>query len=800
MKETITKIEQYKIACYHCGDDCGNHKISIDEKLFCCKGCKTVYEILNDHALCDYYSFSSHPGLKSQNKSESEYAFLEEPVIIDQLLNFNEGGICNITWRIPSIHCSSCIWLLENLYKIHPGIVKSSIAFQKKELEVQFKKDEISLAQLAMLLDRLGYRPEITLEGKVVNNKSVEKALYYKIGIAGFCFGNIMLLSIPEYVSQFGDFNGGFKVFFSYLSLLLSLPVFIYSASDYFISAWSALRNKLITIDLPIAIGLTAAFTQSLLEILSSTGMGYLDSLTGLVFFLLIGKWYQQKTYKAISFHRDYKSFFPLAAAVLMDGKETFVTLQQVEPGDRILIRNQDVIPADGILKKGEARIDYSFVTGESALAKKETGDKLYAGGRQSGGSIEVLVTKKVSESYLTQLWNTDRSSPKEESGFVRFTNKLALYFTIAVLVLSAGTYAYWFHTDSAIALHAAISVLIIFCPCTLALAIPFCFGNAMNILSQNGFFLKNTSTIEKLTDASVIVFDKTGTVTHSGLSDVALQGFLTKQEEHWVKSLTVHSSHPLSRLITGYLKDVVLVDTIEFDESLAKGISGEVEGHDIRLGSAAFVGKVPADGLQNETEVYIRIDDQIKGRFIFKNSYRKGIPEVLLKWCKKYKLHLLSGDTDKDKEMMQHYFPVSNIHFNQSPGAKLNYIKALQKTKRVIMIGDGLNDAGALMVSHCGIAVSESSAYFSPACDAILEAEKIKQLPDFLAYAKSCVNTVRLSLFISLSYNVIGLYFACQGLLQPLVAAVLMPISSVSIVLFVTFMSNRLAKKYHLK
>ncbi len=232
----------------------------------------------------------------------------------------------------------------------------------------------------------------------------------------------------------------------------------------------------------------------------------------------------------------------------------------------------------------------------------------------------------------------------------------------------------------------------------------------------------------------------------------------------------------------------------------MAKGISGRVNGHLLRLGSASFVGISSDERLQEETEVYVSINSQIKGRYVFKNSYRDGLPDVLLKWYRKYKLHLLSGDNDKDREMMQHYFPVANIHFNQSPADKLNYIKALQKSEHVMMIGDGLNDAGALLESHCGIAVSESSAYFSPACDAILEAKQIYKLPDFLGYAKSCVNTVRLSIIISLAYNVIGLFFACQGLLQPLVAALLMPISSVSIVLFVTFMSNRLAKKYQLE
>jgi len=796
----IQTAEYKKVTCYHCGDVCRNQENHIGDKSFCCNGCKTVFEILNDHALCDYYALETHPGQRIGNDKVNEYSFLEEPSIADQLLNFQEGNTCGVTFFIPSIHCSSCIWLLEHLSKIQPGIIRSSIVFQTKQLDLQFDKEKVSLAQIASLLERLGYRPEITLEGKPINRQSIHKALLYKIGIAGFGFGNIMLLSIPEYVSFFGDFNGDFKVFFAYLSLLLSLPVFFYSASDYFRSAWNAIKNRMITIDLPIALGLIASFTQSIIEILSGTGMGYLDSLTGLIFFLLIGKWYQQKTYASISFQRDYKSYFPLAATVIKEDKETFVALKDLAPGDILLIRNQDVIPADSMVEKGNANIDYSFVTGESKLSVKKPGDRLYAGGRQSGESVQVRVLKKVSESYLTQLWNTDRSGKTAASGFVQFTNTVALYFTIAVLLLSIGTYSYWYIMDASRALHAAVSVLIIFCPCTLALAIPFCFGNAMNILSKNGFYLKNTATIEKLTDIDTVVFDKTGTITCAGISDVYLTGSLTSTEEQYVKSLAVHSSHPLSRLLVQHLTHHQALAVTSYKEIVAQGISGNVEGHAIKMGSLIFTGMQPDDNSQKETEVYVSIDGQIRGRFTFKNIYREGIPDMLRMLHRNYYMHLLSGDTEADKELMLHYFSPAYIHFRQSPADKLHYMEQLETTHHSLMVGDGLNDAGALLASTCGIAISDSSANFSPACDAILEADQLYRLPDFIAYSKACVKTVRWSIIISLFYNVIGLGFACTGVLKPLTAAVLMPVSSVSIVLFVTLISNLLARKYKLK
>lgn len=797
----VETIEKKKVKCYHCGDHCSSEEIHLEEKVFCCNGCKTVFEILNENALCDYYSLENNPGNKVKNKEAREYAFLDDEKISASLINFQEGSFCDITLHIPSIHCSSCIWLLENLQKIHPGVRQSSIAFHKKELKVQFDKSKISLAHLAVLLDSLGYPPQITLNGKPINNQSISKKLFYKIGIAGFCFGNIMLLSIPEYVSYFQDFKGEFKIFFSYLNLLLAIPVFFYCASDYFSSGWKAIKNKVINIDLPIALALAAAFLQSLVEIFSQSGMGYLDSLTGLVFFLLIGKWYQSKTYEALSFDRDYKSYFPLAATVLKEGKEIFVPLNELNPGDLIMIRNQDVIPADSILKNGNARIDYSFVTGESEPVKKNIGERIFSGGRQTGESIQLEVVKKVSESYLTQLWNKDSSVKYSASSLVNFTNKVGKYFTIAILLVSLASYLYWFRSNPALAMHAAISVLIIFCPCMLALAIPFCFGHAMNILSKNGLYLKNTETIERLSNSDAIVFDKTGTITYAGESEIEFEGFLSLEEKQLVKSLVRNSGHPLSRMISNYLKDVPVIPVNNFKEEISKGLFGEIYGIEIKVGSAAYTGIDRNQLIRgNDTLVFVKIQDQVKGCFTFRNKYRNGMEGILKNLSSKYTLHLLSGDNDAEKSHLTNYFPSSNLLFNQSPAGKLNYIRKLEQTHKTIMVGDGLNDAGALLESNCGISVSESSVNFTPACDAILEANKLTKLFDFISYSKACVKTIYWSLLISLSYNLVGLFFACQGILKPLTAAILMPLSSVSIVLFVTLMSRVLARKYGLK
>lgn len=800
MNPAAIRESQSTTNCYHCGDDCLDQSIVSDSKSFCCNGCKTVYEILQENAMCDYYSFDDRPGNSVKKSGNKEYAYLDDEKIKHAVLNFQEGDISGITFYIPSIHCSSCIWLLENLHKMNPSIIRTHIQFQKKELEIQFDSG-ISLRQMAELLSSLGYAPLITLEGKEINKNTVNKSLYYKLGIAGFCFANIMMLSLPEYLSTFDKFDGDLKNLFSALSILLALPVFFYSASDYFYASWQAVKNRVLNIDLPIALGLVAAFGQSIYEILSGTGAGYLDSMTGLVFFLLIGKWYQRKTYEALNFERDYKSYFPLAATLLEGDTNRFVQLNELKVGDIILVKNQEIIPADGIIQEGEGNIDYSFVTGESVPVPKKIGQQVFSGGKQSGSALKIMITKAVSQSYLTQLWNRDQSSQKV-SGLTEFTNEVGKYFTLVVLLISLSSYLYWIDESSQKALYSAVTVLIIFCPCIFSLAIPFCFGSAMNILGKNGFFLKNTEAMEKLANNDTIVFDKTGTITTVGDSNIEFEGILSSEEKSMINSLTANSTHPLSRKIASYFKhNAVNNSPDQFQEIPSGGIMGMFGKNEIRIGNANFA-QLKIDNQVNDqsfTSVYVSINGVNKGRFVFKNSYRSGLDKMLKKLSKQYRLHLLSGDNDGERTRLLPYFKNEMMRFFQSPMDKLNYVRFLGAKHKVLMVGDGLNDAGALMHSYCGISVTENSGSFSPACDAILEASQFSKLPSILRFAKACQHTLYASLILALCYNIAGLYYAVQGNLQPLIAAILMPMSSVSVVLFVVLMTKFWAFRYKL-
>jgi Cu+-exporting ATPase len=757
-----------------------------------------VYEIFSANDLTCYYDLQASAGTKPSD-IEGKYNFLDNAKIVESILDFNDEKTQIATLYIPHIHCSSCIWILENLNKLNPSISSSVVNFGKKTVRVTYNCEVISIKQLVKILSSIGYEPFISLDDYSVGKRNVDRSLIYKLGISGFAFGNVMFLSFPEYFQVTGFWIEQYAPVFRWLMFFFSLPVVFYSAQDYLISAYKGLRSKILNIDVPISLGVIVLFVRSTAEIVLNIGTGFFDSLTGLIFFLLLGKFFQQKTYNFLSFERDYKSYFPIGITKLhTNGTEESVQVYDIEKGDRLLIRNEELIPVDCILINGKARIDYSFVTGEAEAVSKKSGDKLFAGGKQLNGSIEVDVLKTVEQSYLTQLWSNDVFNKNKEDSFTTLTNAISKKFTIAVLSIAFLATAYWLVADPSKALNVFTAVLIIACPCAIALAAPFTFGNLLRIFGKLKFYAKNASVIEQLAGINTIIFDKTGTITANKETAIKYEGSqLSTDEESLLKSTLRNSNHPLSRSLYDILNKHDIVTLDNYEEHIGKGMEAKHNKNTIKIGSAPFVG-YSAETATLNTAVYVSTNSQYKGRFTFYNKYRKGLSKLFNKLKKHYDLVILSGDNAGETENLTKLLPAkTKLFFNQKPEDKLEYIKHHQQSgAKVLMIGDGLNDAGALAQSNVGIAISENVNIFSPACDAILDASKFNQLYDFIKASKSSIKIIKWSFILSFIYNSIGLYFAVTGQLAPVIAAILMPLSSISIVVFTTISTNILGRK----
>ena len=784
--------------CYHCGDSCKEDIIKIDDKSFCCNGCKTVYEIFSENDLTCYYNFQDNPGA-IPTEIKGKYDFLDNTKIIEKLLDFNDNDNQIVTLYIPHIHCSSCIWVLENLQKLNNKIISSQVNFPKKTVRISYKSNTTSLKEIVLLLSAIGYEPYISLDDYETGKNKVDRSLIYKLGIAGFAFGNVMFLSFPEYFEVSEFWLEQYKTIFRWLMFIFSLPVVFYAANDYFISAYKGLRSKMLNIDVPIALGVSVLFIRSTIEIIFDLGTGFFDSLTGLVFFLLLGKFFQQKTYNFLSFERDYKSYFPIAVTrISSNQKEENIQIYDVNKGDRLLIRNQELIPVDGILINGNAQIDYSFVTGEAAPVSKKSGDKIFAGGKQLSGVLEIEVLASVSQSYLTQLWSNDVFAKDKSSSFKTLTDKISKNFTILVLLIAFISTTFWLYLDVSKALDVFTSVLIIACPCAIALAAPFTLGNLLRIFGKQKFYLKNAKVIEQLASIDTLIFDKTGTLTTNNESKISYEGLPLKQyEKRVLKSALRVSNHPLSRTLYQTFSDVEVLQIDKYNEVIGRGIEVNYDNNSLKLGSSSFV-KNQEQKSSFDTSVHISFNENYFGKFTFKNSYRNGVKPLFNALESNYELAVVSGDNEGEKKYLKKILPKkTNFLFNQKPEDKLQVIKKFQqKNKNVAMIGDGLNDAGALAQSDVGIALSENINVFSPACDAILDATQFYKINQFLKTSKKSIQVIKYAFVLSLCYNIIGLYFAVTGQLMPVIAAILMPLSSISIVVFTTISTNILGKK----
>ena len=785
--------------CFHCGNEIvKKEEIIFDEKSFCCNGCKTVYEIFSQNDLSCYYDFQAAPGATPLDIN-GKYDFLDNEEIVTKLLEFQEDTTAIVSLYIPHIHCSSCIWILENLQKLQSGINTSQVNFPEKKVRITFNPEKSSLKRIVELLSSIGYEPYISLENFDKGKAEVDRSLIYKIGIAFFCFGNIMLLSFPEYFEIEEFWINQYRGFFRMLIFILALPTFFYSAFGYYVSAWKSIKSGMFNIDIPIALGIVVMFVRSTIDIVFNYGQGFFDSMAGLIFFMLLGKLFQKKTYDFLSFERDYKSYFPIAITKIEpDGKESAVQVYAIEKGDRLLIRNQELIPVDGILISEKASIDYSFVTGEAVAIQKKSGDKIFAGGKQVGKVIEMEVLFSVSQSYLTQLWSNDVFQKKIDIKHKTVTDKISRYFTPALLGLALVSFLYWVFIDVNTAFNVFTAILIVACPCALALTAPFTLGNVLRIMGNRKLYLKNATVIEQLAKVDTLVFDKTGTITTNKKTSITYEGAeFTSSELKLLKNTLRGSNHPLSRRLYDFIPKQDKIEPTEFEELIGKGIFAKFEENSVKLGSSQFLEHM-SENTHKKTKVHVEINGEYKGSYIFNNQYREGLEHLFEKLATRYELVILSGDNEGDRKILEKMLPSkTTLVFNQKPEQKLEYIEQLQTQGRnVMMIGDGLNDAGALAQSNVGISISENVNVFSPACDGILDATQFKKINFFMNYAKNAVKTIYISFALSLLYNVIGLSFAVTGNLSPLVAAIIMPLSTITIVSFVTIMSNFYATK----
>lgn len=772
--------------CTHCGTVCDKTVIQSGDHVFCCEGCRTVYGILSEHNLCDYYEISPDAVITSVNKKDIEYTQEELELMESDFSLYKDESVTVVLFHIPEMHCSSCIWLLERLHTLDAGITFSRADFLKKQLKVTYTTGATTFGKIVYMLASIGYAPALTPESENLGEKKLSRSILIKLGVAGFCAGNIMMFSFPQYLGLDAQQEQAFGRMFDGLNVVLSLPLVLYSAAEYFQAFFRWISGKGISVKVPLALGIGALWLRSIYEVSSATGPGYFDSLAGLIFFLLIGTWLQNRTFDSLRFGEKAIRFFPLVARLVKNGVISPKKVNELEPGDRITVAFGEIIPADGILMGADAHVNYSFATGESEPLHKVAGEILYGGGRNAGTRFEMEIIRKFDSGKLSEIWKSNRADSKAKVRVLKYEEAISRYFIAGTIALSLLALIIWLPVNAKTAWFAFTAVLMVACPCALALAPPFAFNMVSNAMAKMGLFVRTPGVVGKIGETQSIVFDKTGTLTSAESVVAVIPDSYTKAEKQYLKSIASQSEHPMSRAVVSALSDIDTVEVSQFKEFVSKGSFCESDGIILKLGNAAWTGANfgPSAGRQ----LFFCMDNHVLEPIAISGSYHSNLRETLTNVKKEnIEVYLASGDTDHEKSNLISSLPdiFEDMRFEQSPSDKAEFIKNLQKGGSVIMAGDGLNDAAALNTGDVGMVVTDNTNNFTPEADAILLRKDFGKLPLFIQLGKKANRIVTETFVVSLIYNATALALAIMGKMSPLTAAILMPASSIALMLY---------------
>jgi Cu+-exporting ATPase len=779
--------------CSHCGSGCGDEPVHVGRDVFCCHGCASVFALLAERGLRDYYTCDVTPGVSqraAEPRPQDRFAAFDDPSVAASVRLFDDGKIAGAVFAVPDLHCGACVWLIERLWRVDEGILRAEADLVRRTVQVWYRPARLSLRGVAERLASIGYEPVIDPPASTDPSHAgaaaraaanSRRTLYLQIGLAGFAFGNAMIFSIPRYAHG-GALDPFLQSFFNALNLLLAVPVLLFSASGYFTAAWRALAARTMTLDVPVALGLAVLFTRSVFDIFAGREAGFLDSFNGLVFVLLLGRLFQQKSIDHLSFDRTFRSFLPLSVQVEGPHGPRPTPVDRVVPGDRLAVRAHEVVPVDAQLLDQDGCVDYAFVTGESTPVALRRGAMIHAGGRVVGNRLHLLAVSGASDSRLAALWTNPAFSTTKTPAFATLSARFGAGFTlIAVAFAFAGAWAWWPDADMAIQVFTA--VLIIACPCALTLAAPIALGTAMEMLSRHGLYLRRPAVALDLARIDAIAFDKTGTLTMTRTGAAVVHEGLSAEEWRLVRRLAAESVHPVSRAIAGAAATTAEGVLSSYRETAGQGIRGRVDGHDIAIGTADYVSRQIGQIVPAGDTTVVAIDRRPCGRVWIGGVPRDGMTEAVEALRVSYSLNLISGDHAAEAARWRRVFG-ERMSFRQSPEQKLAFVTAQRTTgRRVLMVGDGLNDAGAFAAADVGLAVCETSTCIVPACDALIDGSHLRELPSLLRYAGRLMPVISACFVVSLAFNAIGLTLALTGALTPLAAAILMPVSSLTIV-----------------
>lgn len=789
-----------ELTCAHCGLEAtpGEARTS-DGALYCCAGCETAASIIRQSGLGGFYALPDRRSTRVEVSGRS-YAEFDHEAFQAAHVRSAADGSAEVSLYLEGVHCASCVWLVERVPLIVPGAIRAELDVTRGVARLAWDPAQTALSTLARALDQLGYRPHV-FRGQRADEarRAEERVMLTRIGVAGAIAANVMTIALALYSGFFSGMEREFETYFRWLSFVLVTPALLWPGRIFFTSAWQAVRNGGLNMDVPIALALAVGYVQGAINTWRNAGPIYFDAVGTLIFLLLVGRYLQHRAQRSAADSAALLgALSPATARVVEGGEIREVPTEAVLPGMLLDVRAGDTLAADGVVERGNSSLDLALLTGESRPVSVVEGERVFAGTVNLSAPIRVRVEEAGVMSRLGRLLRDVEDGARQRPPVVLFADRMSGWFIAIVLVLAVTTAALWWERDHFTALDNAIALLVVTCPCALAMATPLSFTVAIGRAAKRGILIKGAHALETLTGQGTLFLDKTGTLTEGRMVLESFEGEASVR--HLVRPLVLaleqHSRHPVAVAFATAWADGPTLEAAVVRETLGGGLYGVVNGHAVIVGRPDWVrGQVQRESRAVReaasldarlTPVLIAMDGEIVARVGFGDPLRPEAKDAVRELQRRgWAVSLLSGDAPEVVRSVAAALGIDAAHAegSASPERKRAVVEAARAEGTVVMVGDGVNDAAAISAATVGIAVRGGAEASMAAADVYLARGGIGSLKELVDGALRTTNIIQRNMLIALGYNLIGVTLAMMGAIDPLFAAILMPLSSVTVV-----------------
>jgi P-type Cu2+ transporter len=766
--------------CTHCGNEVPARR---GPSTFCCAGCESVYHLLKARGLDQYYELrakSGHPQVSPPEITPDEsFAYLDQSEFLELYAQVTSTGSKTMNFYLEGAHCAACVWLTEQIQEFVPEIQSARLSLGDSVARVTIRPNG-SFSSVAREYARMGYRPHpVRADEADALSRSEDRWLLARAGVAGACAGNIMLLAVSLYAGADGNLARAFR----WTSFGLSLPVLLFSAYPFYRGAWSAVRSRRATIDLPIALGIALGGASSVYNLSTGSAYLYFDSLSTLVFLMLSSRYLLIRTQRAATHTSKLIRFLTPAVARLRNPKTGAfqeVSVDRVRHGDEVEVLTSEVMPVDGVVLQGRSVIDQSLLTGESLPKSTVEGDVVFAGTINREAPLLIRATAAGGATRLGQAMRAVEEDLSKKAPIVSFSDRIARAFVAAVLVAVAVIFLIGLRQGLDIAVNLALALSIVTCPCAFALATPLAMSVSMGRCARQGVLIKDAEALERLSRIKEILFDKTGTLTLGKLEVSGWDHGLPLETDteflSAILALESRSRHPVAKALLAHFesRNISRPELTGFKEIVGTGVKGIVDGRSYELRANPTLGI--------ETAIGVWRDGMHLGNIRFSDRLRENSPGVFRTLAEMgYKLSLLSGDAVNVVAQVATSLGLARTawHAERGPEGKRREVVA---RSHALMVGDGANDAAALAAAYASIAVHGGVEISLRSADVYCRKPGVGAIPPLLTIARETMWVIRRNFGFSIVYNLIGIIGVIFGWVTPLFAAVLMPISALTV------------------